>query len=113
MTVLAVQIQLWERGEKSVSLQDWDVSSVDALALRVGDTFRATVPHLLPMTEYEATVAVMNNYYVAAPSVTFGFITVSGREFALSRFIEVKQVLELHWPRVGWNNEEQMKMARS
>ena len=62
------------------TLREWDVSPEEALASRVGVTFKAKVEDLLPFTRMESTVAIMNNYYVSQPSDVFRFETAQGCE---------------------------------
>ena len=75
------QIQFWQQGYREDTLREWDVSPEDALASRVGVTFKATVEDLLPFTTMEVTIAIMNNYYVSQPSDVFRFVTQAGCEF--------------------------------
>jgi hypothetical protein len=77
---LCVQVQFWQQGNKPGTLREADISPEYALANRVGDTWKATIEDLLPNTNMEGTVAVMNNYYVAQPSAPFKFLTLPGCE---------------------------------
>ena len=48
------------------------------MASRIGNRFNATIVDLLPLTEVDVTVAVMNNFYVSQPSDIQNFKTEAG-----------------------------------
>lgn len=58
-----------------------DVSLEDALKSRVGDTFSAIVENLLPFTNMEIQVAVMNNFFVSRPTDAIHFKTTIGCKY--------------------------------
>ncbi|KAK7102376.1 neuroglian-like isoform X2 [Littorina saxatilis] len=72
------KVQFWQNGNRPDTLREWDVTREEALASRVGTTFRARVEHLLPFTNMRATVAVKNNFFVSQPSDSVEFKTLPG-----------------------------------
>ena len=94
----SIQIQFWEEQDKQGTLREWDVNPQDALAKRIGNTWRATIENLLPNTHIEGTVAVMNNYYVAAPSSPFKFKTKEGCELIFLSNLRQEHYLESYSP---------------
>ncbi|KAK7481944.1 hypothetical protein BaRGS_00026852, partial [Batillaria attramentaria] len=72
------QIQVWQYNNKASTVREWNISAEEALETRVGNTFTGRVEGLLPVTDMQASVAVMNNFYISQPTDAVNFTTTAG-----------------------------------
>ncbi|CAL1532139.1 unnamed protein product [Lymnaea stagnalis] len=73
---MGFKIQFWEQGLRGETIRDVDVRPGDLSPQ--GDTYNVTFRHLIPNTRLEARVALLNNFYVSAPSESVTFTTPPG-----------------------------------
>nr|KAG5695721.1 hypothetical protein BaRGS_004466 [Batillaria attramentaria] len=72
------QIQVWQYNNKASTVREWNISAEEALETRVGNTFTGRVEGLLPVTDMQASVAIMNNFYISQPTDAVNFTTTAG-----------------------------------
>ncbi|KAK7486747.1 hypothetical protein BaRGS_00022031, partial [Batillaria attramentaria] len=83
------KIQFWQDNNKANTLREWNVSPEEALATRVGNTFKVRVEDLLPLTDMQINVAIMNNYYVSQPTDAINLKTTAGFPGPVALFREI------------------------
>ncbi|XP_055880517.1 neuroglian-like isoform X3 [Biomphalaria glabrata] len=70
------KIQFWLQGYKQETIRDVDLRPDDLE--NQFNIYNASIKHLMPNARLEARVALLNNYFVSAPSETIQFSTPSG-----------------------------------
>ncbi|KAK3708271.1 hypothetical protein RRG08_023673 [Elysia crispata] len=81
------KIQIWQKNKRVQTITNIDLPPEDFKS--TSDTFSARLHHMKPNTALEARVAVLNNFYVSAPSEVVGFDSLSGGEYWILLALEV------------------------
>ncbi|RUS77552.1 hypothetical protein EGW08_014681 [Elysia chlorotica] len=105
------KIQIWQKNKRSTTITNIDLlpENFNIDANSNPDIFSARVQHFRPNTALEARVAVLNNFYVSAPSEVIGFDSLPGLPGPVAYLQELNvgdQHINLQWQPSLDNNKD-------
>ncbi|CAL1541881.1 unnamed protein product [Lymnaea stagnalis] len=71
------KIQFWEQNQRALTVREQDIGPESAQNT-TGNTFTARITFMLPNTNMEAQISVMNNYFIGTPTESVKFRTEPG-----------------------------------
>ncbi|ESP02510.1 hypothetical protein LOTGIDRAFT_138283 [Lottia gigantea] len=80
------KIQYWQENFKEYTIREYDVTAEESLKHAQGNTITAVVKNLLPFTQLQMRISVMNNFYVGRPTDVISFQTGPGVSGPVERF---------------------------